>query len=424
MRGRPAFPDLHLTRIRQVPFAPPDRAWYNPPQSRPEEGACEQTWTPEAEYIRDRLCGAGGHHSVEHGTEPGAGIPARPRAYGNTNPNLDAAATAHDDAHTVRVGMGAGPASFSSSLDRQLMSVSRPRLVLSLGIGMLAISSASILIRFAQAEAPTLTIAAWRLTVASLVLVPYAWLTCRGELRRLSRVEWHYLAASGIFLGLHFAAWISSLGYTSVASSVVLVSMGPLFVGLGSWIFMRERLSRGTVLGIALAAIGSVLVGWSDLSAGQGQLGGDLLALAGAVMVAGYLMIGRKVRAQLSLTAYIAPVYGVAMVCLWVLVGVARPQVVGFGATTYGWMIALGLVPQLVGHSTLNWALAHLSATFVSLITLTEPIGSGILAYLILGEVVTLLAAAGGALILTGIYIASRAEARLFKLPSLEEVTP
>jgi drug/metabolite transporter (DMT)-like permease len=293
------------------------------------------------------------------------------------------------------------------------MGVSRVRLVLSLSLGVVAISSASILIRFAQAEAPTLTIAAWRLTIASLVLLPYAWLTCRPELRRLSRQEWRYLLISGGFLGLHFAAWISSLGYTSVASSVVLVSMGPLFVGFGSWLFLRERLVRATLLGILLAALGSLLVGWSDLGQGQDQLWGDVLALLGAVMIAGYLMIGRKVRSRLSLVAYIAPVYGAAMVCLWLLVAVARPQLVGFSAATYGWIAALALVPQLIGHSTLNWALAHLSATFVSLLTLVEPVGSGVLAYLILGEAVTYVAAAGGGLILAGIYIASRAEARL-----------
>ena len=304
------------------------------------------------------------------------------------------------------------------------MSVSRLQLALSLGVGIVAISSASILIRFAQAEAPTLTIAAWRLTVASLILVPFAWLTCRRELRRLTRQEWRYLAAAGVFLGFHFAAWISSLGYTSVASSVVLVSMGPLFVGLGSWVFLRERLARDTALGILLAATGSVLVGWSDFGGGRDQLLGDVLALTGAVMIAGYLMIGRHVRSRLSLTAYIAPVYGVAMLCLWLLVAITQPQVVGFGPATYGWIVALGLVPQLIGHSTLNWALAHLSATFVSIITLAEPVGSGILAYLILGEAITLLAAGGGVLILVGIYMASRAEARLAKTLRIEEVLP
>ncbi len=291
------------------------------------------------------------------------------------------------------------------------MPISRARLLLSLSLGIVAISFASIWIRMAQAEGvPTLTIAAWRLIFASAVLLPYAWATRRDEMRSFSRREVGLLVASGLFLGLHFATWIASLGYTSVASSVVLVSMGPLFVGLGSWLFLRERPSLLMAAGILLAAVGSVIISWGDFGQGQDQLLGDLLALAGAVMVAGYLMIGRRVRGHCSLTAYIAPVYGVAMLTLLAIVLVGRRPMFGFSLAAYGWMLALGLVPQLIGHSTLNWALRHLSATFVAIVTLAEPIGSGLLAYLLLGEAVTWTTAAGGFLTLVGIYIASRAE--------------
>jgi len=293
------------------------------------------------------------------------------------------------------------------------MEISRLRLLLSLSVGIVAISFASIFIRFAQAEGvPTLSIAAWRLIFASLVLLPYAWATHRHEIRDLSRPELILLVTSGVFLGLHFATWIASLGYTSVASSVVLVSMGPLFVGLGSWVFLRERPSARLSLGILMAAVGSVVISWGDLGQGQDQLLGDLLALAGAVMVAGYFMIGRKVRAHRSLTAYIALVYGVAMLTLVAIVLVGRQPMFGFSLPAYGWMLALGLLPQLVGHSTLNWALRHLSATYVSIVTLAEPLGSGVLAYVILGEAVSWSTAAGGALILAGIYIASQGEMR------------
>jgi drug/metabolite transporter (DMT)-like permease len=291
--------------------------------------------------------------------------------------------------------------------------ISRVRLLLSLSVGVVAISFASILIRFAQAESvPTLSIAAWRLVFASLVLLPYAWTAHRDEIRDLSRRELGLLAASGVFLGLHFATWIASLGYTSVASSVVLVSMGPLFVGLGSWIFFKERPTAQLTVGILMAAVGSIVVSWSDFGQGQDQVLGDLLALVGAIMVAAYFMIGRKVRAHCSLTAYIALVYGVAMLTLVVIVLVGRQPMLGFSLPAYGWMLALGLLPQLVGHSTLNWALRHLSATYVSIVTLAEPLGSGILAYILLGEAVSWPTAAGGALILAGIYVASQGEMR------------
>jgi drug/metabolite transporter (DMT)-like permease len=278
-------------------------------------------------------------------------------------------------------------------------------------MGIVAVSLASILIRMAQgAGMGTLPIAAWRLIVASLILVPYAWLTRREEMRGLSRRELGLLAVSGVFLGLHFAAWIGSLGYTSVASSVVLVSMGPVFVGLGSWLFLRERPGLLLSAGIVLAAVGSLVISWGDLGQGQDQLLGDLLALAGGVMVAGYLMIGRKVRGRLALATYVAVVYGTAMVTLLFLVLVTRQPLLGFRSEAYAWVLALALGPQIVGHSTLNWALRYLSATFVSIVTLAEPIASGLLAYLLLDEPVTISTFAGGVLVLAGIYIASRAE--------------
>lgn len=292
-------------------------------------------------------------------------------------------------------------------------SVSRTRLLLSLATGITAISFASIFIRLAQREgAPTLSIAAWRLVFASAVLLPYAAITRRDEIRDLTRQEVVLIAASGVFLGLHFATWIGSLGYTSVASSVVLVSMGPLFVGLGSWLLLRERPGPLLLVGIALAAAGSMAVSWGDFGRGQDRLLGDVLALSGAIMVAGYLMIGRRVRARRTLITYIAPVYGVAMLTLLVIVALARQPMLGLRPAAYFWILLLGLLPQLVGHSTLNWALHHLSATYVSIVTLAEPLGSGLLAYLILGEAVSWPVAVGGLLILAGIYIASRAELR------------
>jgi drug/metabolite transporter (DMT)-like permease len=291
------------------------------------------------------------------------------------------------------------------------MEISRARLFISLGIGIVAISTAAVLIRFAQAEGvPSLSIAAWRLAIASAILLPVAWLTRRDEIRDLSGREWRLVAASGVFLGLHFAAWIASLAYTSVASSVVLVSMGPVFVGLGSWLFLSERLSRLMAVGIILAVIGSIAISMDDFGQGQSQLLGDLLALAGAIMVAGYLMIGRRVRAKRSLVTYAALVYGVALATVLAIVAASGQPLVGFDSQAYMWLVAIGLVPQLIGHSTLNWALHYLSATYVAIVTLAEPIGSGVLAYLVLGEVVTPLVAAGAALVLTGIAIASRAE--------------
>jgi len=288
---------------------------------------------------------------------------------------------------------------------------SRPRLVLSLGMGIAAISCASIFIRCAQGHGmPALSIAAWRLVFACAVIWPWAMIRYRSEIRAIAGKDLGLLVVSGVFLGLHFATWIASLDYTSVASSVVLVSLGPVFVGMGSWLILGERPGMGTIAGLGLATAGSVVIGWGDLGAGRNRLMGDILALAGAVFVAGYLMIGRRARARLSLTAYIAVVYGVAMVTLLIMVRASGQPMLGLSPAAYGWAAALGLVPQLVGHSTLNWALRYLSATLVALVTLAEPIGSSLLAYLLLHESITPATALGGVLVLTGIALASRSE--------------
>lgn len=291
------------------------------------------------------------------------------------------------------------------------MAVSKSRLLLSLTVGIVAASFASIIIRLAQgAGMPPLAIAAWRLIFTSLILLPYAWITRRQEIRDLSWAEWRMMGLAGLFLGLHFAAWISSLRYTSVASAVVLVSMGPLFVALGSWLIWRERPGGKMAVGIVLAVFGTAIIAYGDFGQGEDVLRGDLLALAGAIFIAGYLMIGRKLRGQRSLTTYIAVVYGLAMVVELIIVQIARVSLLGYSAEAYGWSLALAIGPQLIGHSTLNWALAYLSATFVSIVTLAEPIGSGILAYVILGESVSFSTFAGGVLVLLGIYVASRSE--------------
>jgi drug/metabolite transporter (DMT)-like permease len=293
------------------------------------------------------------------------------------------------------------------------MAVPRLRMFGILSGGVLAVSCASIFIRYAQAEAmPTLSIAAWRLVFACTALLPYALCTHQEEIRSLSRRDLGLLVLSGLCLGLHFATWISSLAYTSVACSVALVSTGPVFVAIGSWLFLHERLKQMTIWGIVLAAVGSIVIGWGDMGQAQNKLMGDLLALAGAVFVAGYLMIGRKVRARRSLITYISLVYGVAMLILLAIVWIGRQPMLGFSLKAYGWALLLGLLPQLVGHSTLNWAVRHLSATFVSIVTLAEPICAGALAYLVLNETITVSTGIGAALVLAGIYIASYAEHR------------
>jgi drug/metabolite transporter (DMT)-like permease len=288
-------------------------------------------------------------------------------------------------------------------------------LALGLGIGLAAVSTASVLIRFALREgAPPLAIAAYRLTLATLILAPVALGRCRQELRALRLRDWLLVLASGVSLGVHFATWVSSLAYTSVASSVVLVTTSPLFVALFAALFLRERLSPGVLAGMAIALAGGVVVALSDRASGGSSSAplptamlGNGLALAGAVAAGVYLSIGRGLRPRMSLQLYIFLTYGTAAVTVDLALAAARIPAAGYNWHACMWMTLLALVPQLIGHSSFNWALRYLPATYVSVTTLGEPIGSTLLALALLSEVPSVQKIVGGALILAGILAAS-----------------
>jgi drug/metabolite transporter (DMT)-like permease len=290
-------------------------------------------------------------------------------------------------------------------------------------IAILAVSTASIFIRFAQGEgAPSLVIAALRLTFATIMLAPIALTKHLEEIKRFTLNEILPGVFSGIFLAVHFATWISSLEYTSVASSVVFVSTGPLWVALLSPLLLKEHLARTAILGLGLSLAGGAIIGLSDACVWNHGLScpalqdvmhgrvmwGNFLALLGAFTVTGYLIIGRKLRARVSLIPYIFMVYGIAAIVLIAIMFASGNSPFGYTSTTYGWIFLLAALPQLIGHSTYNWALKYLPAAFVAVLTLGEPVGSAILAFFILNETPTQATLLGGALILTGIYLASR----------------
>lgn len=286
--------------------------------------------------------------------------------------------------------------------------------------GIVFVSTASLFIRFAQAEASSLVIAAARLTVASVVLVPLALVRNRKSPVHLSGQEWGKGLLSGLFLALHFASWITSLEYTSIASSVVLVTTTPLWVALLSPIVLKEKISRSVWIGLVISIAGGVIVGLANIcrwdSGGlicqaEGFTGqamwGNALALFGAWMAAGYMLMGRQLRKKLDTISYTALVYGTAAGILLGVVLLKAEPIFSYTPETYLWLLALGLIPQLLGHSLLNWALKYISAAYVSLTLLGEPIGTSILAYLFLRESPTLLEGVGAGLILIGIVIGS-----------------
>ncbi|MFC1877080.1 DMT family transporter [Thermodesulfobacteriota bacterium] len=275
--------------------------------------------------------------------------------------------------------------------------------------GILAISTGAVFARIA-ADAPSLVIAAYRVGLASLLLVPLACWKARNELRCLSSRDLKIAFLAGAFLAMHFATWISSLKFTTISNSVVLVSTSPLWVGILAPLFIKEKIKRMTLLSILLSFVGCVIIGSGDFSSGGSALWGDFLALMGGLCAAGYLILGKTLRQKLSLLVYISICYGSAAIILWIVVLMMGLQVSGFSNQTLGAIWAMALISQIVGHSSYNWALRYCSTTLVALSFLGEPVGSTILAYFLFHEELTLTKTIGGLIILSAIYLAARSE--------------
>lgn len=276
------------------------------------------------------------------------------------------------------------------------------------------VSTASILIRYAQAEgASSLAIAAGRLGIAAAVLAPLALPRLRQDLGALSARPLLLCMASGLLLAIHFWTWIASLEYTSVASSTVLVTTNPLWVALASAWLLRERPGAATLAGIALTVAGSAAIFASDASAAAAAaspLLGNTLALVGAVAASGYLLIGRALRAAVGFSTYVWTAYATAAALLWLALLAQGGEPMQLSGAAWGLIAALALGPQVIGHTALNWALRRLSATFVAIAILGEPVGSALLAYVVFGETFESLQLAGFVLLLAGIFAAARAE--------------
>jgi len=278
--------------------------------------------------------------------------------------------------------------------------------------GIISISFAAIFIRFCD-DVPSIMIATWRLTAASVILL--AFFRLRGHtFATVGRADLILSCCGGLFLALHFILWITSLKYTSVASSVVLVTTNPIFVGIFSYLFLKEKQHIELVIGIILCLIGSILIATGDggfvglFIVNREALLGDILALGGAIMASGYLLVGSRVREKLDILTYITIVYTVAALILVVLSLALDIPFTGYRHSSYLFMVLLAIVPQLIGHTAINWSLKHLRTSMVAITILGEPIGASILAYLFFGESVSSFQTIGIAAIFTAIMISSR----------------
>jgi drug/metabolite transporter (DMT)-like permease len=287
---------------------------------------------------------------------------------------------------------------------------SRSSIFLWMTVGVLAISTSPILIRVAAM--PALALAFWRCLAGAAVLAPFA---PRRQVGWLDRAELARLAASGVFLAAHFALWNASLGLTTVAAATTLVSCAPLFVGLGS-VFLGESPSGRAWAGIVLATAGAVVIGAGDAAGfggGTDALWGDVLAFAGAVAMAAYLLLGRVARRRLPVSTYAASVYGVAAVVLLPACLLTGASLGGYEATA--WLALAGVVvgPQLLGHTVFNSLLASVSASLVAVVMLLEPVIATVLAWWLFGELPGPSLWAGAPMVLAGVWLATTGSRRM-----------
>lgn len=298
---------------------------------------------------------------------------------------------------------------------------SRPVVIGGMLVGVAAVGTAAILIRLAigadagiatasAGHAPPLAVAFWRTVGGALALAPFAARERRRSGGPLPPIRRRQLAASGFSLALHFALWLGSLALTTVASSVTLVTMSPIFVALGARRFLDERTPRRTWIGMTITIVGAVLIGVADASAvdlGPRALLGDVLAFGGAVAITGYLLIGRVARRDVGAATYAATVYTWAAIVLLPVCLLTGTRLTGYSAAT--WLAVLGVVvgPQLLGHTVFNALLSTVPPTIVSTAVVTEPLVSTLLAWFVLSELPAPLFWLGAPFVLAGVVVAT-----------------
>lgn len=278
-----------------------------------------------------------------------------------------------------------------------------------IGGGLLAISSASIFIKLC--EAPALVIATYRMGIAAVFYIVISLFKRLPVLAAYTNTQRKFALFSGFFLAIHFITWISSLNFTSVASSVVIVQSAPIFVVIGSFLFLRERPTMMVIGGIVVTLMGGIFISIFDFSVDENSLLGNLLALGGAIGAAGYMLTGRKLRRNIDIVSYVTVVYTIAAILLLLITVSAGYSLFDYDLKNFLLLFAIAMIPQVIGHTSVNWALKYFSATTVSVIILGEPIGASILAWFILNESLGWAKLLGGGIILLGVLLVIKFEA-------------
>ncbi|MFH1862075.1 MAG: DMT family transporter [bacterium] len=279
---------------------------------------------------------------------------------------------------------------------------------LGLAIAVTALSFPAIFIRFAEADG--LSIAFLRLFFAALLLWPIAWRKVGPALRLLSRAERLRTSAAGVFLGVHFLLWVTSVTMTSIASAAFLIITQPIIVAVLGHFLLKERINRWMVVAMVLTLLGSALINGGDLQVSREYLWGDFLALCGAVMAAFYLLAGRSVRTKIDLLPYITLLYSIAGLVLLPLIIIVQSPLFSFPAKTYFWCFMLTLIPTMIGHTLYNWALRYLRVFTVNISIIVEPIAATLMAWFFFREQPSSLLYPGAVLLMLSLFFAFRGE--------------
>ena len=273
-------------------------------------------------------------------------------------------------------------------------------------IGILSVSLSSILIKLTY-DVPAIIISTYRLAISSAILL--SWAKYKNiPLKTVNTRDFFIAILSGFFLSIHFISWIASIKYTSIASSVTLVSTSPVFVIIFSLLFFKEKPSKRTLIATIMAIIGSAIIGYSDKELTESSVYtnpilGDMLAIIGAVAVSIYFMSGSHLRKHLTTFQYITLVYSFSALFTLFFALFSSKSFLGYRPVSYLLMILMAIIPQLLGHTSFNWALKHIKANAVAIATLGEPIGASILAYIIFHQSVSLIKILGMAIVLLSI---------------------
>ena len=275
-----------------------------------------------------------------------------------------------------------------------------------IAVAILAVSTAALFIKLSSSH--PIAIAFWRLLIAQIVIAPIAIFKMRSRAQRPSIATILKLSVVGLALALHFSMWIWSFQFTTVASSVLLVTTHPIFVATLAYLLFKEKLSRIGIIGMIAALVGSMIIMGGDLTVSRISLTGNLLAFGGALMAGLYILSGRRFRRELNLWVYVFFVYGFAMLFLLIFSLYLKANLLVTDPSEYLLFGALALGPMLLGHTVYNWALRYVSPTLVSVSLLGEPIGSTFLALIFLGETPYIGAIIGAPIVLTGIYLVAK----------------